>query len=151
MHEAIDPQTSGLLCYYDFDQSSGSTIADRTGNSHDGILHNMVGADWEFSTAPMGDQGITVRTTTPTSTGNSGANITATITSSANQDNYLGIYTSGDGADHIDAEDFPSGITQRADIIWGVEEFGAITSDLQFDYTNILGISDETALHLLKR
>ncbi|KPA09314.1 hypothetical protein MHK_010483, partial [Candidatus Magnetomorum sp. HK-1] len=37
---------TGLLAYYRFDHSSGTTLTDLTGNGYDGILTNMTDSDW---------------------------------------------------------------------------------------------------------
>ena len=42
---------SGLVAYYNFDNSSGTTLQDFSGNTNDGTLTNMENADWVSSSA----------------------------------------------------------------------------------------------------
>ncbi|QYJ78035.1 tandem-95 repeat protein [Shewanella acanthi] len=42
---------SGLVTYYQFDSASGTTLADVSGNGHDGTLTNMTGTEWVKSSA----------------------------------------------------------------------------------------------------
>jgi len=65
--------------------------------------------------------------------------------------NYLGIYSSGAGDQQISDATLPGGVNQRANIIWGVEEFGAVTADLVFSYTNLPNTDNPSQLVLLKR
>ncbi|MCF6271506.1 MAG: LamG domain-containing protein, partial [Melioribacteraceae bacterium] len=101
MHKTINPSTSGLLCYYNFNQTSGSTATDRTSNGNNGTMNNMVTSDWMTSTAPVGEQGAAIRTNSQTAAGNSGTQIKATMTTPnpVNSSDYLGIYTYGDGSE----------------------------------------------------
>ena len=41
----------GLLAYYSFDNSSGTTLQDFSGNGYDGTLTNMDNSDWVASSA----------------------------------------------------------------------------------------------------
>ncbi len=152
MHRFIDPSTSGLILYYNFDQSSGSTILDRTSSSYTGTLNGMTNSNWTTSTAPIGVDGIQVRNTSQTLVGQSGKTISTTISTGGDNDNYLGLYTYGDGDASIDYETFPDGITHRTNFIWGLREFGNCTADLVFDYSGIVGASaNESAFKLMKR
>ena len=152
MHKFIDPSSSGLILYYNFDASSGSAVTDQTSNGYNGALNNMSNTNWMTSTAPLGVYGTSVRSTDQTSAGESGKTISATITSGGDDTNYLGIYTYGDGDASIDVETFPEGITQRTNFIWGVKEFGSCTSGLVLDYSGIAGTStNEAAIKLIKR
>ncbi len=152
MHKFISPASDNLMCYYNFDNSSGSSISDGTSGGYNGTLNNMLNTNWLTSTAPIGVYGTYVRNTTQTSTGQTGKTISATISSGGDDTNYLGIYTYGDGDASIDVETFPDGITQRTNFIWGVREFGSCTADLVFDYSGIVGATtNESSLKLMKR
>ncbi len=153
MHQSVNPSSPGLVCYYDFDHASGITISDKTGNGYDANLVNTTNNDWLVSSAPVGDYGTPVRTNLLTFAGITGAQIKATISvpSPVEDDRNLGIYTYGDGSEAIDAETLPEGITERASIVWGVEETGNCTADLVFDYTNVSVISNDENIKLLRR
>lgn len=151
MHKFISPSSSGLLCYYNFDSSSGSTVTDGTSNGYDGTLYNTPNSAWTTSTAPTGVYGTYVRTTTQTTAGETGKTISATISSGGNDTHFLGIYTYGEGNAIINCETYPSGVTKRSNIILGIAEFGSVTSDLTLDYSNISGLGVESEFKLLKR
>jgi hypothetical protein len=49
MCKKLKGNESGLILYYRFDHSSGSTIKDLSGNGYDGNLTNMENGDWDVS------------------------------------------------------------------------------------------------------
>ena len=52
MCKTLTGNESGLVAYYTFDNTSGTTLQDLSGNEHDGALTNMDGStDWITSTA----------------------------------------------------------------------------------------------------
>jgi len=151
MHRALSETETNLVAYYSFDHSSGTTLSDAAG-ANDGTLTYMTDDDWVTSLIPVGETCAFVNTTSQTTVGDAGKQLKATITTGGDDSNYLGIYQTGDGTDKINSgETFPSGITQRSDIFWGVEEFGTVTADLIIDYSQVGGISTPTAIRLLKR
>ncbi|MCF7868085.1 MAG: FG-GAP-like repeat-containing protein [Candidatus Cloacimonetes bacterium] len=151
MFEFIEPASDDLICYYSFDSFAGSDAVDNSGNGNNGTMNNFPTDPWFISTAPVGEEGISLRSTTPASVGMTGRNISITISNGGNNDNHLGIYTSGDGSDTIDAETFPDNLDYRADIIWGIEETGNVTANLIIDYSNVSAVSSPYAVKLLKR
>ncbi|MCP4711606.1 MAG: hypothetical protein GY869_23555, partial [Planctomycetes bacterium] len=72
---------AGLVAYYRFDQTSGSTLVDLSGNGHNGALRNMdPTADWIVSGAAIGDASsydYLNATKTVTLAANSGDDLTA--------------------------------------------------------------------------
>ena len=150
MHQSVDPSSTGLLLYYDFDEATGQEIIDRTGNNNTSSMNNFALDPWDQSSAPVGEEGISLRSTTTSSVGGIGKDITVTITSGGNDTDYLGIYTFGDGTGQIDGEIFPELINYRCDLIWGFQEFGDVTANLIFNYSN-LNIATADNLKLLKR
>jgi hypothetical protein len=56
MHLTLDGSQSGLVAYYNFDETSGTALPDRarTSNLHNGSLTNMIGNEWHNSTIPAG-------------------------------------------------------------------------------------------------
>jgi len=151
MHRVLNGDESNLIAYYHFDHTSGTALSDRTTNDNDGTLTNMTDDDWVTSTAPFGEDGTLVLTQTQTNIGDEGKQMQVTITTGGDASNYLGIYRTGDGDSPISDETFPDGVTQRSDILWGVEEYGEVTTDLVIDYSNVAGITDPSAMQLLKR
>lgn len=151
MHQTPKAGDEGLVSYYQLNSTSGLTVLD-VANGIDGTLTDMSVEDWLTSTTPIGKDGSFVVTTTPTSAGPAGGSIGATITSVPNNDNNLGIYQQGGvNEGRVTDENFPSGITQRANILWGVVERGGVTSTLVFNYSNVNDIADPAGVHLLKR
>ncbi len=51
MMRTLNGNESGLAAYYTFDNTSGITLQDFSGNENDGALKNMDNADWESSLA----------------------------------------------------------------------------------------------------
>jgi hypothetical protein len=151
MFEFIEPASDNLICYYSFDSFEGSDAVDNSGNGNNGTMNNFPIDPWFISTAPMGEEGIGLRSTTPASVGMSGKNMSVTITGGANDNNHLGIYTCDDGFAEIESEAFPVNILNRADIIWGIEEFGNVTANIEIDYSNVTALDDSNSIRLLKR
>jgi len=151
MHKILNGDETGLVAYYKFDHLSDTALSDHTINDNDGTLMNMTDDDWVTSTAPLGEDGTLVQTQAQTNIGDEGKQMQVTITTGGDASNYLGIYRTGDGDSPISDETFPSGVTQRSDILWGVEEYGTVTADLVFDYSNVAGITNPSAIQLLKR
>ena len=56
MHLVLNGDESGLIAYYDFDQTSGTSLYDRSRSAavHNGTLTNMTGTEWTRSTIPAG-------------------------------------------------------------------------------------------------
>ncbi|MBE0636996.1 MAG: choice-of-anchor D domain-containing protein [Bacteroidales bacterium] len=140
-----------LLAYYRVDEFRGDVFYDELNNLHNCILHNMTDADWVRSLAPFGDYGKSVRTTLiPITAGADSKTITAS-SDHLNDDDFLGIYATGEGTNLVTDEDFgSSGVTQRRNLFWGAQEFGSTDADLTFDYSG-LALSNSADLKLIKR
>lgn len=84
------------------------------------------------------------------STGPTGSRLTVTP-DVKDSENYLTIYHYGkpDG-DPVKSERLPGEISNRANIIWGIEEVGDVSSDVTFSYSDISNIRLENPC-LLKR
>jgi len=151
MFKVLNGDEANLVAYYTFDHESGTTLSDFAGDN-DGTLTNMAGNEWVTSPIPVGVTGVFVNSTTQTAVGDAGKQLKTTITSGGDGTNFLGIYTTGSGTDTVaSGETFPSGVTQRSDIFWGIEEYGSVTANLIIDYSQISGISTPSAIKLLKR
>ncbi|KAA3598384.1 MAG: T9SS C-terminal target domain-containing protein [Calditrichaeota bacterium] len=152
MNKILNGNEANLEAYYNFDHNSGLTLSDLTNNSYDGTLTNMATDDWVSSNTPVGESGTSVNSVTQTNIGSNGKQMKVTITSTSNSSNYLNIYKKGNGSDKVDSgENFPAGVLQRSDILWGVNEFGSVTADLIFDYSSIVGAENPSSLYVLKR
>ncbi len=156
-HNIVRTDNADLFVYFKFDHASGATVTDMTSNViDDGTLTNMTDDDWIGSEAPLGEVGEQVHGTgagNAKSVGDTGKQMQATISNDGGDSatNYLGIYSSGAGDQQIDDGSLPSGVGQRANLIWGVEEFGAVTADLVFHYANLPNTDNSSQLMLLKR
>ncbi len=148
MHNVIPSNAPGLITYLQFNNAPAYLTDYSAQCQH--VVANRYPVT-QLSTAPVGTESQFIQSATPTSVGESGKSMTATITSTPNASNYLGIYRIGKGIDHYNNETFPAGVDRRSDIIWGIQEYGDVTADLIFDYSQINGVTDPTAIKLLKR
>ncbi|KPA14470.1 hypothetical protein MHK_005323, partial [Candidatus Magnetomorum sp. HK-1] len=55
MCQKLSGNETGLVLYFNFDTSSGTTVFDLSGNDRHGTLKNMENNDWITSGAPIGD------------------------------------------------------------------------------------------------
>ena len=145
-----DPANDNLELYYTFDHSSGTSITDHSGNGNTGTCINTSSDQWLVSTAPVGNLGVSVRTTNPTSVGTSGLTLALDPLSTVNNDNNLGIYSRGDGLTQVEEAGLPVQISQRPDIYWGIYEFGNVASDVVIDYSSA-SLTGTGQLCLLRR
>ncbi len=148
MHNVIPGDTPGLIAYLQFNNDPAG-ITDYSAQCQQVVAYND--PTLELSTAPVGTDSQFVQTTSATSVGDAGKDMTVTITSTPDTSNYLGIYRVGDGVNHYENESFPAGIDRRANILWGIEEYGDVTATLVFDYSQIPDINDPATIRLLKR
>ncbi|MEH6538409.1 MAG: LamG-like jellyroll fold domain-containing protein, partial [Psychroserpens sp.] len=85
MDKVLSGTESGLLAYYDFNDGSGSTLTDKSGNGKDGTLVNMdTASDWVSGAPSLAGQ-VPV-TLTVTDSNNNTSTCTATITVEDNID-----------------------------------------------------------------
>jgi hypothetical protein len=148
MHQRLQGGEANLKAYYRLDDGPANRVFDAVSAKEASIVG---GSSKVFSTAPMGVLGTLVQTNAATSVGEAGKRLTVTITSGSPTTNYLGIYKTGQGATSVTGETFPSGVTERRSILWGIREYGNVTADLVFDYSTVPDISDPAAIQLLKR
>lgn len=140
---------NGLVSYWQFSEGTGSTTAD----SVSGLNGTLTGSPaWQTSNAPVGEYGKYDATTAADSVGVSGANLNATITSTPDSVNLLGLYSFGSVDDiFIASETFPSGVNKRSAVIWGVFGVGTNTANLTLNYSSFPGIQNESTLKVLRR
>jgi len=139
-----------LKGYWKFNETSGTTAYDASGNSANGTLVNSCA--WATSTAPIGSNGAFVNTTNQTSVGPTGGQIKVTITSTPGDANNLGVYQFGTvSGEPVSSDTLPGGLDKRSNIVWGIAERGDVTANLVFDYSNVSGIGTPATIKLLKR
>ena len=150
MHQPLQGTESNLVAYYRLDDGPTNDVYDAVSLTEATIVG---GATKSSSTAPLGTVGAAVYTNSQTTIGDAGKQLKVTITapSQPSTSSYLGIYRIGAGATNVTAETFPSGVTQRASIFWGIKEFGSVTAGLVIDYSSVPNISNPAVIKLLKR
>ncbi len=148
MHNVLTGSEADLKLYLQFNAQAGNVV-DFSNGCYAAATNN--GPTRAISTAPVGAVGAFVDTQTPTSVGDPGKQMTMTITSTPSTTDYLGIYRTGAGDSQIMDELFPSEVKKRADILWGVHEFGDVTATLVINYANVDGTGDPMLLRVLKR
>lgn len=109
-----------------------------TGMTWYGIEKSGEGSQWVNSTAPIGEDCKIVKTPDSTSVGWSGASLSTKLSSTPDDNNNLSLYFWGnvDGLP-IMSESFPSGITRRSNMVWGIREWGTVTSSIFISFPNI--------------
>ncbi len=121
----VDPSATGLVAYYRFDQSSGTTLFDLTSNNLDGTLTNMAGTEWTAAGWEIFSQNAAILQSggTDVSSGSSGE-LTLTDVSFLNDDNdYL--IAGHDNEDFLEVTaDLPSGslLVARYERSWNISK-----------------------------
>lgn len=150
MHQVLAGNETGLKLYLQFN-ASGGVAEDYSSNCYSVATYNS--PTRTLSTAPVGTVGQTVQTNSQTAVGDPGKRLEVTVSSPAQPSttDYLGIYRTGDGSVKVTGESFPTGVIQRASILWGVRQFGSVTADLVIDYSQVPGVTNPAIIQLLKR
>ena len=149
MFSTIYNSASGLSDYWQFNEGSGTSTADSAGG-YEGVLENSPG--WIISDAPVGAYGSTDLSTSADSAGTSGSEILTSLTSPVDSLDFVGLYSYGTPADTaVTDEAFPSGVTERSPVVWGIFPVGSDTANVTLDYGNIPSIADQPTLHVLER
>ena len=151
MFNELTGRESGLIAYYNLNEGSGTIATNwQSFGGYDGTLVNN--PTWVNSGAAVGVYGNYNVSTSADAVGASGAKMTVTITSSPSIDNnFLGVYSNGSVSEPpVTTDVFPTGITKRSDVIWGIFNFGSNTANITIDYSN-MNYQNESELHVLKR
>ncbi|PWB67958.1 hypothetical protein C3F09_12555, partial [candidate division GN15 bacterium] len=146
---------TGLVGYWRFDETSGTSMNDETANNNDGTMTNMDAAtDHVWSGAALGDASAydyvaTGGYTTTLSHANGDA-VTATTTSGTITG--IQVYRADDNAIRTGAT-APAGYTLDPSRFWGVRAIGTATPTytLVYNYTGNPAVTTETGLKLVKR
>ncbi|KPA14575.1 hypothetical protein MHK_005218, partial [Candidatus Magnetomorum sp. HK-1] len=145
---------TGLIAYYRFDHSSGTTLVDLTGNGNDGIVNNMTDSDWTTSGAALGDN------STYDYTGAVASDFSVSL-SHSDGDAFTAFGDSGTytGLHLYLVNEAPSSYTAPAgfstlytDHYFGVFPVGITpTYSISYNYTENTSIATETGLRLASR
>jgi Concanavalin A-like lectin/glucanases superfamily/Secretion system C-terminal sorting domain len=123
-----------------------------TGMTWYGIEKSGEGSQWVISTASIGRDCKIIKTQDSSSVGWSGASLSIKISSVADNNNNLSIYFWGDiDALPVTGESYPSGITRRSNMVWGIREWGSVTSSIFISYPNIITSFNPATAILLGR
>jgi hypothetical protein len=145
------PLYENLVSYWDFNSFAGNVLPDEKGDNSGKIISVGV-QDHLASTAPVGLDGQSVKTKKEVAVGPVGSDISITINSTPNASNFAGIYLGGSktGAP-VENEVFPDGVIYRANIFWGVKEFGDVNANVILHYATIKHTDVSENLRILKR
>ncbi|MBW7889074.1 MAG: T9SS type A sorting domain-containing protein [Bacteroidetes bacterium] len=143
MHKHINADDTRLIALFSFDSLGNATTYDSVSNTYASRVNfnNNSTSGYVKSNPPFGIYGTFVPSAaTETSTGAAGATVSATISSSVDSVNTLGLYSFGSPTVFI--SDVQSIADKRSQIVWGVQKKGIseITADVVFDYSGT-GIS----------
>jgi len=146
---------SGLIRYYRFDDGSGTTLEDETGNQN-GTLTNMDPAtDWITSAASLGDSSAhsySISTSTSLNMpGTNGDNLTAHVTSQTVAPRCIHVYRVDQSPNITLAPGTQQQLSQI--VYYGVKVVGGsgLSYTLAYEYDGHLGIANENFLELAKR
>jgi hypothetical protein len=135
--------------------ATGPTTARNAGGLGDIVNDSVNFAPWHLHSnfdLLVVDQALDT-TQDSTSVGLLGTGCMVKITSTPDTNNRLVIYTGGLPTDTpiTSGETFPSGVTRRATLVWGIVEIGSDTADVTLDYSGFPGIYNPSTLHVIKR
>jgi len=135
MFKELDGSEVNLQAYYQFDETSGTTLPDHTVYNNDGLLLSMGTEDWMASYAPI----ATVLTENLTdvrgvwSAKNSHVSSILTISDPDISGNNRIVFGHNNGDLVFDSANVPTGIENRLSRAWRIEEYGILSGDVIFD------------------
>ena len=152
MNRTIPGNTSGLVGYWRFDETTGTNADCETTHDNDGTLTNMsVPAAWQTSTAPMGENSIFAVS----------ADITETSGCAVDVDFLAWDLPGGSSAMAVmQVNELPNSVSglhpDRVSRYWEIwsedPDFdGNFTAEVRFHYDGITGLPSESALKLFRR
>jgi hypothetical protein len=123
-----------------------------TGMTWYGIQKDGEASQWIISTATVGEDSKLIKTQDSTAVGWPGASISVKISSAPDNDNNLSMYFWG-AVDLVPVTDesYPAGITRRSNMVWGIREWGSVTSSVFISYPNIANSFNPATSILLGR
>ena len=150
---------SGLEAYYRFDEESGTSLPDESGNGNTGTLHNMADDDWVTSYAVIGDEPAQSQTNVrgywngSSECSLSSGGLFMTGASFGSQMDYA-VY-GHNNLTGTTSSDCPAGVGQRIERIWYMEENGTVVPNVHFNLQTAggagLGQLDASLYVLLNR
>ncbi|MCF8261704.1 MAG: FG-GAP-like repeat-containing protein [Melioribacteraceae bacterium] len=161
MHREISnshPKYADLISYWKLNEGENNVAVDSKG-SNQGTLTNMTlsgeTSNWVLSHVELGTNSIIATSTSAVSCGSLGRRVTVTNESLQDANSYLCIYQLGEGNIVLSSADigtWPATVTGRFDVIWGIQEYGSVTTNLEFEYGGIDSYEPgKTNVRLLKR
>ncbi|MDD5362568.1 MAG: T9SS type A sorting domain-containing protein [Ignavibacteria bacterium] len=123
-----------------------------TGMTWFGVEKTGEVSQWVLSTASVGEDSKIIKTTDSSYVGWAGASLSVKISSVPDNSNNLSIYFWGfvDGLP-VNTESVPAEMTKRSNLVWGINEWGTVTSSIFIAYPNILGNFNPSKCRLLQR
>lgn len=149
MHTALTGSEAGLMAYYDFNQTAGTTLPDLSPNNNDGTFVGLTASDWVDSRAVVGNSTAKTQTdikgfwnalsfSDPRSvTTTDGISIAA-----YDIPTYDYIVMGHNNATGITTSDIPTNASanfNRLDRVWYFNVVGSITADLYFNVSDAAG------------
>ncbi len=154
MHKEINDTHSeyeDLISSWSFNETAMTAAPDLTENNTAYFI-DISPLQIISSSAPVGRDGILLKTGTSASVGQDGTHLLAEITTLTSNTNYLGLYQIGDkDSALIYGEQFAYGDYVRQPVHWGVFEFGNMAADLYFYYNDFTAQPVADSLRLFKR
>ncbi|OGV67015.1 MAG: hypothetical protein A3K19_29610 [Lentisphaerae bacterium RIFOXYB12_FULL_65_16] len=151
MHKELGGSESGLVAYYRFDHTSGTSLTDLTANHNNGTLVNMTNDDWLAVMFPCAYD-ITGSTNLraawlgkPASLPSSLLSLTAPSVSGAD----FVVHGHNNGALTANTADKPAGLDWRLNRVWRLETDAALTGDFVFDSNGLTGLGNRAGMRLL--
>ena len=141
MHSQVPTYEWGLVGYYKFNETTGNTLPDLNNPSENGTNINMENSDWVLSYAPIGNSTSRLQTDQRSLWQSTGTNNSIesdgfwlNVGTPLSETNYA-IYGHNNLArlSTIVSTDLPSGMVERYNQVWYVDEFGTVNSNITFD------------------
>jgi len=141
------------LDYWVNNNSSYDPISDIPGSNPPNMTYFAVKdvnciSQWVNSNAPVCNNWNYIKTKTPYTIGQAGGSVTATITSTPGDANNIAIYQWGSpyGLPVTAGETFPGSVNKRSNLVWGIQTWGSVTTNLVFDFSAVGGLSSNVKL-----
>ncbi|MBI5384179.1 MAG: VCBS repeat-containing protein [Verrucomicrobia bacterium] len=139
MHRELQGTETGLVAYFNCNQSAGATLFDQTTNDLDGTLVN--GAAWAASTVP-GTSQIASRTNLRAAWIARTASLASgrmSVTDSDIAGSDFVVFGHDNADETQNATDKPAGVQWRLNRVWQLDESSALMADVSFDVSGWSG------------
>ncbi|MEI7732036.1 MAG: LamG-like jellyroll fold domain-containing protein, partial [Verrucomicrobiota bacterium] len=146
MHKALDGNETGLVAYYSFDEGSGTTTTDLTGNGHTGYLEKVVNPGvlplWVASTVPMADlqaRNANVRAVWASQTNSLNSSLLSLAAPNVSGYDWR-VFGHDGGPLTQNLNDAPALCVWRLNRVWTMEGSNALAGSFQFDCSGITNL-----------